>query len=150
MKTLATASLASLVFLAACAHTREAEDPSSAQADPEARADADAPSEGAPQQEAAEGPSGQATAQKKGRVAGGAEDPDEVPVASSPSGLMKPGAEQKIRDKLGVDARSGSLRRAIQKFQKEHDLPATGIIDQRTVESLGLDPDDVFEQARGQ
>jgi hypothetical protein len=147
MKTMAAASL---VLLAACAHARDAEDPSSAQAGPEARADAEEPSEAAAQKQAAGDPSGKATDQKQGRVAGGAEDPGEIPVASSPSGLMKPGAEQKIREKLGVKAGSGSLRQALQKFQKEHDLPATGILDQRTVESLGLDPDDVFEQAKAQ
>jgi hypothetical protein len=140
MKAIATASL---VLSLACAHAREAEDPSSAQAAaPEAPPDAEQPS-GAP---AAEGPRGEAAAPKKGRVAGGAEDPSEIPVASSASGLLKPGAEQTVRDKLGVEA-GGSLRRALQKFQKEHDLPATGILDQRTVESLGLDPDDVFERA---
>jgi hypothetical protein len=101
------------------------------------------------QQQAAGEPGGKGTAQKEGRVAGGAEDPSEVPVASSPSGLLKPGAEQKVRDKLGIKA-GGSLRQALQKFQKEHDLPATGILDQRTVESLGFDADDVFERASGQ
>jgi hypothetical protein len=64
--------------------------------------------------------------------------------------LLKPGAEQKVRDKLGVKAGGGSLRAALSKFQKEHDLPATGILDQRTAESLGLDPDDIFERANAQ
>jgi hypothetical protein len=141
MKAIATASL---VLSLACAHAREAEAPSSAQAAaPEASPAAEQPSE-AP---AAERPRGEAAAPKKGRVAGGAEDPSEIPVASSPSGLLKPGAEQTVRDKLGLQAGGSSLRRALQKFQKEHDLPATGILDQRTVESLGLDPDDVFERA---
>jgi hypothetical protein len=150
MKTIA---MASLVLLLACAHAREAEDPSSARAEASgASADAEQPSE-APAQEreqAAEQPGETTAASKKGQVAGGAEDPGETPVASSPSGLLKPGAEQKVRDELGVKAGGGSLRRALQKFQKEHDLPATGILDQRTVESLGLDPDDVFERASGQ
>jgi hypothetical protein len=141
------------VLIWACAHAQEAEDPSSAQSPPEP-ADAEGQSQASAQhreQEQAVGAPGEKTAtQKKGRVAGGAEDPSEVPVATSPSGLLKPGAEQKVRDKLGVEAGDGSLRAALQRFQKEHDLPATGILDQRTVESLGLDPDDVFERAGGQ
>jgi hypothetical protein len=91
---------------------------------------------------------GTGVAQKEGRVAGGAEDPSEIPVASSPSGLLKTGAEQTVRDKLGVKA-GGSLRAALKKVQKEHDLPATGILDQRTVEAMGLDPDEIFERASG-
>jgi hypothetical protein len=140
------------VLIGACAHAQEAEDPSSAQASPPEPADAEGSQASAQhrEQEQAVGASGEKTAQKKGRVAGGAEDPNEVPVATSPSGLLKPGAEQKVRDKLGLEAGDGSLRAALQKFQKEHDLPSTGILDQRTVESLGLDPDDVFERADGQ
>lgn len=144
-----------LVLLLACAHAREAEDPSSApSASSEAPADAEGQGE-APEQEPAkdEAPPGEpaepgkkAAAQEEGQVAGGAEDPSEIPVASSPRGLLKPGAEDTVRDKLGVKA-GGSLRQALQKFQKEHDLPATGILDHRTAEVLGLDPDDVFERA---
>jgi hypothetical protein len=150
MKTIAAASL---VLLLACAHAREAEHPSSPQTTAsEAPPDPEEPSEApAPEGEPVAGePGGKAAASKKGQVAGGPEDPGETPVASSPSGLLKPGAEQKVRDELGVKAGGGSLRKALQKFQKEHDLPATGILDQRTVESLGLDPDDVFERASGQ
>jgi len=152
MKAMATASL---VLALACAHAREAEDPSRAPGQAsEPGADTEEPSE-APvsrteqaQSEAEDpAPTERKEAPKKGRVAGGAEDPGEIPVASSPSGLLKPGAEQKVRDELGVKAGGGSLRQALKKFQKDHDLPATGILDQRTVESLGLDPDDVFERA---
>jgi hypothetical protein len=141
----------------ACAQTQEAEDPSSARAAAsEPAPDAEGQSEPSEQQgeqeqaQAARAPGEKEAAQKQGRVAGGAEDPSEIPVASSPSGLLKPGAEQKVRDKLGVKAGGGSLRAALSKFQKEHDLPATGILDQRTAESLGLDPDDVFERANAQ
>jgi Putative peptidoglycan binding domain len=147
-----TIAAASLVLILACAHAREAEHPSSVQAaTSEAQPDAEGRSQ-APAQEqepAAAEPGEKATAQKEGRIAGGGEDPSEIPVASSPSGLLKPGAEQRVRDKLGVKAGAGSLREALQKFQKKHDLPATGILDQRTVETLGLDPDDVFERASG-
>jgi hypothetical protein len=140
----------------ACAHAREAEDPSSAQAaaseedQPDSEGQSAAAVQEREQEQAAGEPDEKAMTQKKGRVAGGAEDPSEVPVASSPSGLLKPGAEQRVRDALGVKAGGGSLRKALQKFQKEHDLPATGILDQRTVESLGLDADDVFERASDQ
>ena len=166
MNARATTSL--IVLTLACAHAREAEDPSRAQAqasetpaDPNGQGAEGSAGEGAEgsgaggqAEDAASArapgePGGDTTAQKKGRVAGGNEDPGEVPVASSPSGLLKPGAEQKVRDQLGVKDR-GSLREALQKYQKEHDLPATGILDDRTVESLGLDPDDVFERARSE
>jgi hypothetical protein len=156
VKTLVVLSLG-LVF--GCAHAREAEDPSRAQAgaepQPAAEGEADAEAEapaGEPKGEAASpGASGEkGPAQKEGRVAGGAEDPGEIPVASSPGGLLKPGAEQKVRDKLGLEGSGGSMRSALQKFQKEHDLPATGILDQRTAEALGLDADDIFERASGQ
>jgi murein L,D-transpeptidase YcbB/YkuD len=71
-----------------------------------------------------------------------------VPVASSPAGLLKPGAEEKVRAKLGVKQKGEDLRPALQRFQREHDLPATGILDHRTAKELGLDPDEVFERAQ--
>lgn len=149
-------------LLLACAHAQQTEDSSRVpeptseageadrNGDPEARADEKNDSDDPAHQpaEAAQQPGKGGPKQKEGRVAGGSEDPDEIPVASSPSGLLKPGAEQKVREKLGVEA-GGSLRPALQKFQKEHDLPATGMLDQRTTEALGLDPDDLFERASG-
>jgi uncharacterized protein involved in copper resistance len=96
VKTLVVVSLG-LVF--GCAHAREAEDPSraaaaeaEAEAEPQPGSDGEAEAE-APAQSAEKGP-----AQKEGRVSGGDEDPGEIPVASSPGGLLKPGAEQKVRD----------------------------------------------------
>jgi hypothetical protein len=150
-----TTAAASLVLIGACAQTQEAEDPSSARAAasepaPAAEGQSEASAQQGEHEQLAGTPGEKEATQKKGRVAGGAEDPSEIPVASSPSGLLKPGAEQKVRDKLGVKAGGGSLRAALSKFQKEHDLPATGILDQRTAESLGLDPDDVFERANAQ
>jgi len=149
-------------LLLACAHAQQTEDTSrvpeqtseAAEAAPKGEAEARADEKDdrdAPVQkpaEAAQPPGKSGPAQKEGRVAGGSEDPGEIPVASSPSGLLKPGAEQAVREKLGVKA-GGSLRQALQKFQKEHDLPATGMLDQRTAEALGLDPDDLFERASG-
>lgn len=148
MRTMAAASLG--LVLLACAHASKVEDPSGAPAAAEEQPDAEGQSEEpATGQHAAQAePEGTGVAQKEGRVAGGAEDPSEIPVASSPSGLLKTGAEQTVRDKLGVKA-GGSLREALKKVQKEHDLPATGILDQRTVEVMGLDPDEIFERASG-
>jgi hypothetical protein len=80
-------------------------------------------------------------------VAGGSKDPHEVPVSTSPRGLLKPGAEQKVRERLGSKGKSGSLRQALQQFQRSRDLPATGMLDHETVKELGLDPDDIFERA---
>jgi len=73
--------------------------------------------------------------------------PSEVPVASSPAGLLKPGAEEKIRDKLSARGFGGSLRTGLKRFQAAHDLPATGAPDAGTVRALGLEPDDIFRKA---
>jgi hypothetical protein len=123
-----------------CTHARKVDDASDQTA-----AKVDDPGEPAAQEKV---PDPQAAASKKGLIAGGEKDPEQVPVASSPAGLLKPGAEQKVRDKLGLKAKDEALRPALQRFQREHDLPATGILDHRTVKELGLDPDDVFERAQ--
>jgi hypothetical protein len=34
----------------------------------------------------------------------------------------------------------------LRRFQRAHDLPATGIPDHQTVKDLGLDPDQIFRQ----
>jgi hypothetical protein len=72
-------------------------------------------------------------------------DPEDIPVASSPQGLLKPGADDKVREKLGVSKGAG-MRKALMKFQREHDLPATGMLDHETVEKLGFDPKDIFQK----
>jgi putative peptidoglycan binding protein len=72
-------------------------------------------------------------------------DPEDIPVASSPQGLLKPGADEKVREKLGVP-KEGGMRKALMNFQREHDLPATGMLDHETVEKLGLDPKDIFQK----
>jgi len=126
-----------LVTSLACTHARKADDASdqvtSKTAEPE------------PQEPQISDPQG--ASKKKGLIAGGAQDPERVPVASSPAGLLKPGAEEKIREKLGVKEKGEDLRPALQRFQREHDLPATGILDHRTAKELGFDPGDVFERA---
>ena len=123
----------------ACTHARKADDASdqvtSKTAEPEA------------QTEPAQTSDPQNASKKKGLIAGGAKDPERVPVASSPAGLLKPGADEKVREKLGLKEKGEDLRPALQRFQRDHDLPATGILDHRTAKELGLDPDDVFERA---
>jgi putative peptidoglycan binding protein len=82
-------------------------------------------------------------------------DRDAVPVATAPGALLKPGAEDKIREQLvaaGFLARDGkasdaSMREGLRDFQRAKDLPATGMPDHETVKRLGLDPDEIFRQA---
>src|SRR3954465_15201705 len=122
-----------------CSHARKADDASDQTA-----AKVDNPGEQTAQEQVSDP---QAAGSKKGLVAGGEKDPERVAVASSPAGLLKPGAEQKVRGKLGLNAKGEALRPALQRFQREHDLPATGILDHRTAKELGLDPDELFERA---
>jgi len=77
-----------------------------------------------------------------------------IPVASTPQGLMREGAEKKIqqrlRDKgfLGADQVTGQLdpdtRAALRTFQKHEGLPTTGLPSYETVDKLGLDLDAIF------
>jgi hypothetical protein len=79
-----------------------------------------------------------------------ASKPDDVPVSTTPGGLLAPGADDKIRDKLaaaGFAAEGKSTKEALRRFQKDNDLPATGIPDHETVKKLGLDPNDIFRAA---
>ncbi len=76
-----------------------------------------------------------------------------IPVAASPEGLLAPGAESQIRDKLSdggyLDKKDehASVDAGLRKFQKAHDLPETGIPDHKTVSALGLDPGRIFKHA---
>jgi hypothetical protein len=76
-----------------------------------------------------------------------------IPVASSPEGLLAPGGEHDIRDKLvdGGYLKKGdetqSTEAGLRKFQKERDLPVTGVADHATVKALGLDPNRIFKHA---
>jgi peptidoglycan hydrolase-like protein with peptidoglycan-binding domain len=74
---------------------------------------------------------------------------------SSPAALLAPGAARDIQEKLAKSgdldgAPSGELdgptRAALARFQRAHDLPATGIPDDATVEKLGLQPAAVFKK----
>jgi hypothetical protein len=76
--------------------------------------------------------------------------PGEVPVSTSPAGLLAPGADDKVRDKLaaaGYAADGRSTQEALRRFQKANDLPATGVADHETVKKLGLDPAQIFRAA---
>ena len=132
--------LALLVLLvsSSCTHAKKADDASDQVASKTAE----------PEQQEVQIADPQAASNRKGLIAGGQKDPERVPVASSPAGLLKPGADEKVRQKLGVKGKGEDLRPALQRFQREHDLPATGILDHRTAKELGLDPDDVFERAQ--
>lgn len=76
-----------------------------------------------------------------------------IPVAASPEGLLAPGAEDQIRDKLAdggyldKNDKDASLDAGLRKFQKAKDMPVTGIPDHRTVQALGLDPGRIFKHA---
>jgi peptidoglycan hydrolase-like protein with peptidoglycan-binding domain len=74
---------------------------------------------------------------------------------SSPASLLAPGAARDIQEKLAKtgDLESepsgeldGPTRAALARFQRAHDLPATGLPDGATVEKLGLKPADVFKK----
>ena len=75
-----------------------------------------------------------------------------TPLAAWPVGLLRPGSEQKIHEKLTTggfmkDDTNGSTEAALRRFQAAHDLPATGAPDHETVRRLGLNPDDLFLKA---
>ena len=78
-------------------------------------------------------------------------------LATSPAGLLQPGAIAALQDKL-VDrgyldksARSDKLddrtEKALRDFQRDQGLPATGTPDDATVKKLGLSLQDVFRSA---
>lgn len=83
--------------------------------------------------------------------------PDAPPLATSPAGLLKPNAieaiqgELKSRGHLPMDHHPGSLdgptRQGLQAFQKENNLPATGMPDDLTVQKLGLKVEQIFRAA---
>ena len=74
-----------------------------------------------------------------------------IPVASSPEGLLAPGAEAQIRDKLAnggylnKNDNDAPLESGLRKFQKARDLPQTGIPNHETIQALGLDPNRIFK-----
>jgi hypothetical protein len=104
--------------------------------------------------ETAEKPSSSERAPRTGklRVAPTGEQPKTTPLAQAPEGLLTPGAEQKIHDKLSAggfmkEDANASTAAALRRFQAEHDLPSTGVPDHETIRRLGLNPDDLFRKA---
>ena len=77
-----------------------------------------------------------------------------LPMASTPQGLMRDGAEEQIQRRLhakgflGAEQRSGRLdpatRQALRRYQKSEGLPPTGLPSYETVRHLGLDLDAIF------
>jgi peptidoglycan hydrolase-like protein with peptidoglycan-binding domain len=77
-----------------------------------------------------------------------------IPVARTPQGLMRDGAEKRIQDRLrargllSADQCTGQLdddtRGALRTFQKSQGLPTTGLPSYETVDHLGLDLDAIF------
>ena len=78
-----------------------------------------------------------------------------IPVASSPQGLLRDGAEKRLqlrlkeRGLLTAAQCTGQLdhptRQALRTFQRKEGLPATGLPSYETVDHLGLDLDEVFQ-----
>jgi hypothetical protein len=70
------------------------------------------------------------------------------PVGTTPESIVKNDGMKRIQKELGV-SQSGELdektRNALEKFQRKHELAATGLPDLETVEKLGLDTNDVFQ-----
>jgi hypothetical protein len=75
-------------------------------------------------------------------------------VASSPQGLMQPGAERRLQERLRAKGLlreeqcngqlDGDTRAALRQFQKSEGLPTTGLPSYETVDHLGLDLDQIF------
>ena len=81
----------------------------------------------------------------------------DISISTSPAALLKPGAAKLIQEKLSQDGdlegdASSTLdaraRAALAKFQRRHDLPATGIPDDATVRNLGLAPESIFRSGK--
>jgi hypothetical protein len=85
-------------------------------------------------------------------------DPAAIPVSTSAAGQLKEDGAKKIQQRLTAlgfldqDQQSGDLDdrtgAALRKFQKSHDLAATGTPDAETVRKLSLDPQQIFRAAR--
>jgi hypothetical protein len=79
------------------------------------------------------------------------------PVSSSPTGLLREDAIERIQGRLEVNGylqhkdASGKLdgrtKEALRAFQRDRNLPATGIPDDETVRQLGLSADHIFRNS---
>lgn len=126
---------AATLLLFACAHAKTTEAQRQDQVEPAAKSSAVKPE----------------IDSDKPRPASTGEQRKAIPVAARPEGLLKPGAEQKIRNKLSegglIEEGKTSTEAVLRRFQASHDLPATGMPDHETIRKLGLNPDDVFRKA---
>jgi hypothetical protein len=96
----------------------------------------------------------------EGGATSGARSPTGPPLATSPAGLLKPGAARSIQERLvragalaprtPTDELDGPTRTALARYQKSVGLPATGDPDGVTVQRLGLESEDVFVSAKKQ
>lgn len=143
-----TALATSALFLAACGHTTSVSDTHSERdktTDVENSKPATKPAEKGAKRADAQ-PS---TARKA----------ETVPVASAPSQLLEEGALKDLQRKLqtagmlsqGNEHVTGRwdapTEQALRRFQRENDLPATGMPDRASADALGLDPDELFKRA---
>lgn len=136
-------ALGLLVGAIGCGHTKttDATSPSTPEKAEERTPPTDHPAAAPPHHESA-GPHDEHAAETRG-----------IPVASSPEGLLAPGADAEIRDKLAdggyldKNDKGQSMEAGLRKFQKARDLPVTGIPDHQTVKALGLDTNRVFKHA---
>jgi hypothetical protein len=145
-----TLALCAVVGGAACAHTREAEDPSPKEAKQEKQQQA---KRGETRSAASPKRDGDSVAHRRASK----DNPTPSPLSTSPEGLLEPGAEKKIQAELARrglldagDAGSGQLdgptKKALRRFQHDADLPETGVPDRETMRRLGLPPDDLFKK----
>lgn len=133
MRHLARFAVVALSFALACAHTKTTDEGSEKQ-EQEHKSEAKADKPRAPD--------------RRPHEAGG------VPLATAPAGLLAPGADEKIHDRLVAegflddDAKrsEAATSEGLRRFQRAHDLPETGIPDDKTVKDLGLDPGQIFRR----
>ena len=94
-------------------------------------------------------PDEQASVPKRQRAA----PSSDIEIASTPAALLKPGGARAIQDRLVHSGDltgepsgelDGATHAALARFQRAHDLPATGVPDDATVKKLGLDVRKVF------
>jgi Putative peptidoglycan binding domain len=152
----AIATLGLALLTAACGHTKAVSD--TGQSATEARGenaspphDKDAPARHRPAPVASAGGDGD-TARATARAGG-------PPLTTSPAALLKPGALKAIQNRLARDGAlpsdqitgepNAATTGALVRFQRDHNLPATGAPDNATVRKLGLRPDDVFTSGGG-
>jgi len=81
------------------------------------------------------------------------------PIASSPAGLLREDAIARIQDRLKAKGYlqhteasgklDGVMEEALRAFQRDCNLPATGIPDDETVRQLGLPASQIFRASAG-